>query len=55
MEEKNGYQGPMAVAEATPRAGFTLKRECGFASSSQFLGLCRLEETSLETSYRNDS
>ena len=52
-EEKNDHQWPMAAAGATPKAGFTLRREhC--ISSSWFRVLYTIRETSLVTNYRND-
>lgn len=52
-EEKNDHQWLMTVANTTPRAGFTLRREhCN--SSSWFRVLYTIRETSLVTNYRND-
>ena len=52
-EEKNNHQWQLAVAKATPKASFTLKREhC--TSSAWFWVLYTFGETSLVMNYSND-
>ena len=52
-KEENNHQWLMAVAEATPRAGFVFRRDC-CASSLWFWVVHTFRETSLVTNYRNN-